>query len=87
MIADVTINSDLIVAMSPIAVVMIVGLMTWIVRELSRVSTAVDRIAERQQDQGKQLDAQDATMEQHIKDDAVVATKVAYIEGRMRRSS
>jgi hypothetical protein len=46
-VADVQVSSGLITALVPVCFVMAVGLITWIVRELSRISNLLSRIDER----------------------------------------
>jgi hypothetical protein len=90
-LADVTINSDLMVALAPVALIMLVGLITWIVRELSRISTIVTTLSERgQQIVEAQKDAADEDLirderfAKHVAEDAVTSSQVARIEGYLR---
>jgi hypothetical protein len=54
--AAVEISDGLITALVPVAFVMVIGLFTWIVRELSRISQIAGRMDERMTDAERRLD-------------------------------
>ena len=52
----VQISDGMLTALVPVVFVMVIGLFTWIVRELSRVSTSLGRLEERMTDAERRLD-------------------------------
>lgn len=78
-----TIDDSLVAALVPVAFVMLVSLMVWIIRELGRLSSAVSRLAEAVENQGDditgihtQLTGQQKSLVNH-------SSKLAWIEGRL----
>lgn len=70
------IDPNLVIALVPIGFIMIVSLMTWVVRELSRLSRVVYAQGEAQAEMKGELST-------HVADDTVVAAAVHRIEGRL----
>lgn len=56
MLGTVQISDGLIAGLVPVAFVMVIGLFTWIVRELSRISQIAGRMEERMTDAERRLD-------------------------------
>lgn len=57
MTAVVQISDGMLTALVPVAFVMVIGLFTWIVRELSRISQIAGRMEERMTDAERRLDS------------------------------
>lgn len=55
----VQISDGLVTALVPVAFVMVIGLFTWIVRELSRISQIAGRMEERMTDAERRLNRLD----------------------------
>lgn len=89
--SDVTIPTEYVVAVLPIALVMLVGLLTWAVRELGRIqiiSAAQGRDINAQHDiqvaQSTALMAQAATITQNSLDIAVQRQATTGLERRLK---
>jgi hypothetical protein len=52
----IEISDGLVTALVPVAFVAVIGLFTWIVRELSRISQIAGRMEERMSDAERRLD-------------------------------
>jgi cytochrome oxidase assembly protein ShyY1 len=57
--AAIEISDGLVTGLVPVAFVMVIGLFTWIVRELSRISQIAGRMEERMTDAERRLDSLD----------------------------
>lgn len=87
-VADITINTNIVVALSPVILTFVVGLLVWIVREMSRISTGLTQLTERGAalteavaEQNAADVVRDGRFSDHVAEDAKTARQVARIEG------
>lgn len=59
MFGAIQVSDGLVTGLVPVAFVMVIGLFTWIVRELSRISQIAGRMEERMTDAESRLDRLD----------------------------
>lgn len=82
-ILAITIDDSLVAALVPVAFVMLVSLMVWIIRELGRLSQAVSRLAEAVENQKDDIAAIQVMQTGQQKSLVSHSSKLAWIEGRL----